>query len=130
VEPTINKNMSDESVLRVGPRNEQGKYEVLSKIADLIVQHGTLPELIHQTARALEQVVALQYLCFSLYDPVKNCLRLHLWECEGSPPSPMDVPLENTPSGSVWITQDPLLIRLEGSTLVIRNRTALEALVS
>jgi hypothetical protein len=38
--------MSDESVLRVDPRNEQKRYEVLSGIADLIVQHSTLPELI------------------------------------------------------------------------------------
>jgi formate hydrogenlyase transcriptional activator len=102
--------MSDEAGLRVGPRNEQGKYEVLSKIADLIVQHGTLPELIHQTARSLEQVAAFQYLCISLYDPAKNILRLHLWECEGVPPNPMEVPLENTPSGLVWLSQEPLLI--------------------
>jgi formate hydrogenlyase transcriptional activator len=103
--------MSDEPALRVDPRNDQGKYEVLSKVTDLIVQHGTLPELIHQIARSLEQVAAFQYLCVSLYDATKNCLRLHLWEGEGVPPVPLEVSLENTPSGLVWVSQEPLLLR-------------------
>ena len=102
--------MSDESVLRVDPRNEQKRYEVLSGIADLIVQHSTLPELIHQTARRLEQVAAFQYLCVSLYDPIKNCLRLHLWEGEEAPPGPLELNINESPSGLVWRTQEPLLL--------------------
>ena len=102
--------MSDESV-RVDPRNEQKRYEVLSGIADLIVQTATLPDLIHQTARCLEQVAAFQYLCFSQYDPTKNCLRLHLWEGETTPPMPMELSIQESPSGMVWRTQEPLLIR-------------------
>jgi formate hydrogenlyase transcriptional activator len=102
--------MSDESVVRVDPRNEQKRYEVLSGIADLIVQHSTLPELIHQTARRLEQVAAFQYLCVSLYDPIKNCLRLHLWEGEEAPPGPLELNINESPSGLVWRTQEPLLL--------------------
>ena len=108
--PTATYVMSDESV-RVDPRNEQKRYEVLSGIADLIVQTATLPDLIHQTARCLEQVAAFQYLCFSQYDPTKNCLRLHLWEGETTPPMPMELSIQESPSGMVWRTQEPLLIR-------------------
>jgi formate hydrogenlyase transcriptional activator len=103
--------MRDESVPRVDHRNEDKRYEVLSAIADLIVLHGTLPELIHQTARCLEQITAFQYLCLSLYDLEKNSLRLHLWEGEGTPPGPLEVSVDNSPSGFVWRTQEPLLIR-------------------
>jgi len=102
--------MKDNGRVRVDPRSDQKNYEVLSRVADLIVQHGTLPELIHQTARSLEQVAAFQYLCLSLYDPAKNCLRLHLWEGEGVPLVPLEVALEDTPSGVVWLTQEPLLL--------------------
>jgi formate hydrogenlyase transcriptional activator len=109
--PTAAHVMSDESVLRVDPRNEQKRYEVLSGIADLIVLHSTLPELIHQTARRLEQVAAFQYFCFSLYDPTQNCLRLHLWEGEESPPGPIELNIDESPSGLVWRTQEPLLLR-------------------
>ena len=38
-------------------------------------------------------------------------MRLHLWECEGVPPVPLEVSLENTPSGLVWVSQEPLLLR-------------------
>jgi formate hydrogenlyase transcriptional activator len=103
--------MSDGAVIRVDSRNEKKKYEVLSRITNLIVQNATLAELIYQTARSLEQVAAFQYLSLSLYDPAKNCLRLHLWEGEGVPPIPLEVCLDDTPSGKVWRTQEPLLIR-------------------
>jgi formate hydrogenlyase transcriptional activator len=109
--PNCSYVMSDESVLRVDPRNEQRKYEVLSGIADLIVQHSTIPELIHQTARRLEQVAAFQYLGFSLYDSVKNNLRLYLWEGEEFPPGPLELSVAESPSGLVWRTQEPLLLR-------------------
>jgi formate hydrogenlyase transcriptional activator len=109
--PTSALSMSEESVPRTESRNEQKKYEVLSEMADLLVQHGTLPELIHHTAHRLEQVAAFQFLNLCLYDPAKNTLRLHLWEGEGLPPVPIEAPIEGSPCGWVWQMQEPLLIR-------------------
>jgi hypothetical protein len=55
------------------------RYEALLEMADLMVHHHDLPELFLAMAERLRQIVAADAANFSLYDPIKNVMRLHLW---------------------------------------------------
>lgn len=181
--------MSDESVLRVDPRNEQKRYEVLSGIADLIVQHSTLPELIPvasgqpyeltaETAAPCHvnfvQREALLALLERFGEAGLRSAQSLSREFQSAYRDIRDLILARSSAGKLaklllsWtppvdtgtkeirvrygLTHEEMalmigasretvtrllsdlrkkqLIRLEGATLVIRNRTALEALVS
>ena len=79
-------------------------------MADLVVHHQSLPELFVAMAERLRQVVAAEAANFSLYDPTKNVMRLHLWQGSGLAPAPLEVPVEESPSGWAWQNQQPLLV--------------------
>jgi len=56
------------------------RYEALLEMADLVVHHHSMPDLFVAMAERLRQVTAADAANFSLYDPIKNVMRLHLWE--------------------------------------------------
>jgi len=84
-------------------------------MADLMVHHRSLPELFHELGRRLQKVVNFQFLNFSLYNPQRNGMDLHLWEGDLAPVISTE-PLTESASGWVWEHQEPLLfddLRLE-----------------
>ncbi|MGH9503378.1 MAG: sigma 54-interacting transcriptional regulator [Terriglobales bacterium] len=86
------------------------RYETLLEMADLVVHHHNLPELFVALAERLRQITAADAANFSLYDPVKNLMRLHIWEGSGLAPVPLEVPVEDSPSGWAWQNQQPLIV--------------------
>ena len=86
------------------------RYDALLEMADLVVRHHDLPELFLAMAERLRQVVAADAANFSLYDPIKNVMRLHLWQGSKISPSPTDVAVDASPSGWAWQNQEPLVV--------------------
>ncbi len=88
------------------------QYQALLEVAEAISIHRDLPALFHDLADRLHQVVRFDYLILVLYDAVQNAMRLHLLETsEPRLPGPDGpIPLDRTPSGLVWQTQQPLVI--------------------
>ncbi|MGA9813396.1 MAG: sigma 54-interacting transcriptional regulator, partial [Terriglobales bacterium] len=79
-------------------------------MADLVVHHHNLPELFLAMAERLRQVIAADAANFSLYDPEKNVMRLHLWEGHELSLAPLEVPVEESPAGWAWKNQQPLVV--------------------
>jgi formate hydrogenlyase transcriptional activator len=86
------------------------RYEALLEMADLVVHHHNLPELFAAMAGRLRRVAAADASNFSLYDPIKNVMRLHFWEGTGLVPTSIEVPVEESPSGWAWQNQQPLIV--------------------
>ena len=89
---------------------DRRRYEALLDMADLMVRHASLPDLFHEIAVRLRKVADFQLLNFSLHDPEKNVMRLHIWEGEEVPLVPTEVAVSESVSGWVWEHQKPLLI--------------------
>jgi len=86
------------------------RYEALAAMADAAVHHRSLPELFHELAKRLHEVVAFDVASFSLHDPHKNVMQLHVWEGKAPSRAPAEVPIETSPSGWVWQHQKMLLM--------------------
>ena len=86
-----------------------GRYEALLAMADLMVHHRSLPELFAELAERLHKVAAFEIANFSLYDPAKNVMRLHVWEGSAAH-VPTEVSPEDSASGWVWQKQVPLVM--------------------
>ncbi len=84
------------------------RYEALLEMADLMVHHRSLPELFEELGGRLREVAAFDFANFSLHDPKKNQMHLHIWA--GAELSlPVDVAVSGTASGWVWENQQPLI---------------------
>ena len=57
---------------------EVDRYEALLQMADLMVHHRSMPELLPELAKRLQQVASFEIASFSLYDPEKNNANLLL----------------------------------------------------
>jgi len=91
--------------------DELRRYEALLDMADIMVQQASLHELISETAQRLHAVAGFQFLNFSVYDPDREVMRLHLWEGAKEPPLPMEVPVGEAASGWVMERQEVLYLR-------------------
>jgi formate hydrogenlyase transcriptional activator len=56
------------------------RYEALLQMADLVVRHRGLPELLPELAQRLHHVASFEVANFSLYDSEKKVMRMHFWE--------------------------------------------------
>ncbi len=86
------------------------RYEALLEMADLMVHHHSLRDLFLSMAERLRQVVAADAANFSLYDPINNIMRLHLWQGSEISSVPLDIAIEASPSGWAWQNQQPLVV--------------------
>jgi formate hydrogenlyase transcriptional activator len=92
------------------PYNELRRYEALLDMADIMVQHASLRELIYGAAERLHEVAGFQFLNFSVYDPDRKVMRLHLWEGAKEPPIPTEMPLGEAASG--WVMENQQVLYL------------------
>ncbi len=88
---------------------ELRRYEALLEMADLVVQHGSLPDLFHELAVRLQGVADFQFLNFSVHNPQQKVMSMQWWEGEHAAVSPMDLPVPESASGWVWEHQEDLL---------------------
>src|SRR5690242_5165090 len=85
------------------------RYEALLDMADVMVQHSNLQELLQATALRLQEVTIFQFLNFSVYEAARNVMVLHTWQDSGGSPLAMEeLPIEEAVSGWVLAHQEVL----------------------
>src|SRR5689334_16704147 len=78
------------------------RYEALLEMADLMVHHGSLPELFQELGGRLSEVTAFDFANFSLHDPQKNVMRLHIWAGASRELVLDELAVDDVASGWVW----------------------------
>src|SRR5579871_4024040 len=86
------------------------RYEALLEMADLVVHHGSLPELFEELGGRLRGVPSFDFANFSLHDPRSNRMRLHVWNGDDRHSWPSDLEVDDTATGWVWENQHPLVL--------------------
>jgi len=88
------------------------RYQALLGVAEAISAHRDLDELFRDLAQRLPRVVHVNFVALSLHDPEHDTMRLHTIQAN----VPADLvgghegPVEESPAGSVWHTQQPILV--------------------
>ena len=99
------------------PVGELGRYEALLEMADLIVCHSGLDDLLPAIAMRLRAVADFQFLNFSLHDAKTGLMRLHWWLSGPASVLPSEITVVDSPSGWVWMHQQELMFpHLESET--------------
>ncbi|MCI0343255.1 MAG: hypothetical protein L0216_19275, partial [Planctomycetales bacterium] len=77
-----------------------------------IAVHRDLGALFDDLARRLPRIVPFDYINLVLYDPARHVMRLHLLVTpEPTTISPgLELPVDESPGGLVWKTQEPVMI--------------------
>jgi formate hydrogenlyase transcriptional activator len=88
------------------------RYRTLLEVAEAISVHRDLHELFRDLARRLPRVVPVNFVALSLHDPARNIMRLHT--IQANVPADLigghEELIDDTPAGSVWQTQQPILV--------------------
>ncbi|MBA2484813.1 MAG: sigma 54-interacting transcriptional regulator [Nitrospira sp.] len=88
------------------------RHRALLEVSKAIAAHRDLHDLFHDLAQRLPQVVEVNFVALSLHDPERNRMRLHTLQAN----IPAEIvggheePVEETPAGFVWQTQQPLSV--------------------
>ncbi|RPH76257.1 MAG: GAF domain-containing protein, partial [Nitrospiraceae bacterium] len=88
------------------------RYQALLEVAEAISVHRDLHILFRDLAQRLPRVVHVNFVALSLHDPARNTMRLHSIQVN----VPADLvgghegPIEESPAGWVWNTQQPILV--------------------
>ena len=89
------------------------RYRTLFDLAEVIATHRNLGEVCHDLARLLPKVVPVNFVALALYNPTRHSMMLHSIQANIPIHSPDDVyelPVDETPAGHVWRTQEPLFV--------------------
>ncbi len=86
--------------------------QALLEVSESIASHRDLRALFHDLAQRLPRVVSFDFLNLVLHDPARNIMRLHILESRlpTTIPPNSELPVEKSPGGLVWQTQQPLLV--------------------
>jgi formate hydrogenlyase transcriptional activator len=88
------------------------RYCTLLQVSESIAAYRDLHELFRDLAQRLPHVVHVNFVALSLYDPERKLMKLHTLQAN----VPADIiggheePLDETPAGLVWQTQQSLII--------------------
>jgi formate hydrogenlyase transcriptional activator len=86
-----------------------GRYEALLQMADLMVHHRGVPDLLPELAKRLHRVASFEIASFSFYDPQKKVMRMHFWEGSERLSDLTELPVEESACGFVWQKQQPMV---------------------
>jgi formate hydrogenlyase transcriptional activator len=86
------------------------QYQTLLDVTESIVSHRDLSELFHDLAQALRNVLHFDYVSVRLHDRERNVMRIHISERSGPGELVPELPVDESLAGSVWKTQQALLI--------------------
>src|SRR5438552_3624917 len=95
------------------------QYQALLEVSEAISVHRDLTGLCQDLAQRLHRVVNFEHMRLLLYDPERHAMRLHVLETPqaGDLPPCSELPVDESPGGWVWQTQQPLVIpRVEEET--------------
>src|SRR5579862_4643166 len=93
-----------------GSKLREQRDRALADMADLIARHRDIPELLQELAERLHRVIPFDVAIFSLHDPHKNLMQVHVWKGQDLVHMPAEVPVDSSPSGWVWHHQKMLVI--------------------
>jgi formate hydrogenlyase transcriptional activator len=101
-----------EAALAAPLEHSRRQLEALLEVSEAIAQQRDLPALFHDLAGRLHSVVDFDFLTLVLHDPAKNVMRLHVLETRipREKPTGSESPVEGSPSGWVWQTQQPFVV--------------------
>jgi formate hydrogenlyase transcriptional activator len=89
------------------------RYRTLLDVSETIATHRDLGKVCFDLARLLPHVVSVNFVALALHNPVRNTMTLHSIHANIPIQSPDDVyelPLDETPAGYIWQTQEPLFV--------------------
>ncbi|PYU12127.1 MAG: Fis family transcriptional regulator, partial [Acidobacteria bacterium] len=88
------------------------QYLTLLEVSKSIASHRALPELFHDLAKSLDEILDFHFLTVVLHDAARNVMRLHILDT--TVPATLqageEFTMEESPSALVWRTQQPLII--------------------
>ncbi|HKT35113.1 MAG TPA: sigma 54-interacting transcriptional regulator [Nitrospira sp.] len=88
------------------------RYQALLEVAEAISAHRDVHELFRDLARRLPRVVHVNFVSLSLHDAAGN--RMRLQTIQANVPADLvgghEEPLDETPAGAVWQSQQPVLV--------------------
>ncbi len=87
-----------------------GRYEALLQMADLVVHHRSVAELLPELAQRLRNVASFEIASLCLHDPQKNVMRMHFWEGDERLSDLAELPVEESACGFVWEKQRPVVL--------------------
>jgi formate hydrogenlyase transcriptional activator len=100
-------------LLQDGPASfTRGQYRALLEVAEAIAAHRDLGELFRDLAQRLPRIVPFDYINLVLHDPTRSVMRVHILEVSelGRIRPGLELPVEESPGGLVWETQQPLIV--------------------
>src|SRR5688572_30858455 len=95
-----------------GVKAEPDRLRLLLEVSESIASHPDLNELFRDLAKRLPRIVPFDYINLVLHDASRNVMRLQLLavpdETDFKPG--MEFPVDDSPGGFVWKTQEPLIV--------------------
>jgi formate hydrogenlyase transcriptional activator len=91
---------------------ERDRLRLLLEVSEAIASHRTLDGLFRALAQLLPQVVPFDYINALLHDPTRDVMRLHILVAppESTIQPGLELPVDQSASGLVWKTQQPLVV--------------------
>ena len=91
---------------------ERHRLSLLLEVSESIASHRDLNDLFHDLARRLPRIVPFDYINLVVHDASRNVMRLHIIAApEDSTARPgTEFPVDESPGGLVWRTQQPLTV--------------------
>lgn len=93
-----------------GSLEESRRYDALLEIADLMVLHLGLPDLLVALSERLHKVTLFELAHFSLHDSKNNVMRVHMWEGRDLKALPAIFDVDESVGGWVWKNQKPVVM--------------------
>jgi formate hydrogenlyase transcriptional activator len=106
------ENPSPPSSRPASPIEHSGRQlEALLDVSETIAQQRDLKALFHELSERLHTVLPFDFFTLVLHDAQRNIMRLHIFEARDSskPKGPEELPIDSSPSGWVWNTQQPFI---------------------
>ncbi len=91
----------------------QNTLPLLLEVSEAIASHRDLNALFQDLAHRIPRIVPFDYINLVLHDPSRNVMRLHLLvvpEETTTIKAGEEFPVDESPGGSVWKTQEPLIV--------------------
>jgi formate hydrogenlyase transcriptional activator len=88
------------------------QYRALLEVAEVIAVHRDLGALFQDLAQRLPRIVPFDYINLILHDPARDVMRLRILVVPESSTilEGLELPVDSSPGGLVWMTQQPLAV--------------------
>ena len=92
--------------------NDRDRLRLLLEVTESIALHHDADRFLRDLAQRLPRIVPFDYINIVLHDPAKNVMRLRLLvtSMPATIKPGLELPIEESPGGLVWKTQQPLTV--------------------